>query len=51
MNERLILQVGQNGRGIKDNRLSTGGVTGKINWWIITATTNHSLSVNTHGWH
>ena len=42
-NERLILQVGQNGRGTQDNRLSTGGVTGKITWCIITATTNHSL--------
>ena len=28
--ERLILQVGQNGRETQDNRLSTGGVTGKI---------------------
>ena len=42
-NERLILQVGQNGRGTQDNRQSNGGVTGKTNWWIITATTNHSL--------
>ena len=42
-NERLILLVGQNGRGTQDNRLSTGGVTGKITWWIITSTTNHSL--------
>ena len=50
-NERLILQVGQNGRGTQDNRLSTGGVTGKITWWIITATTNHSLAVNIQGWH
>ena len=29
-NERLILQVGQNGRGTQNNRLSTGGVTVKI---------------------
>ena len=41
--ERLIIQVGQNGRGFQDNRLSTGGVTGKIIWWIITATTSHSF--------
>ena len=42
-NERLIVKVGQNGRGTQDTRLSTGEVTGKITWWIITATTNHSL--------
>ena len=41
-NERLIIQVGQKGRVAQYNRLSTGGVTGMITWWIITATTNHS---------
>ena len=29
-NERLIIQVGQNGRETQDNRLSTGEVTEKI---------------------
>ena len=29
-NERLIIQVGQNGRGTQDNGLSTVGVTGMI---------------------
>ena len=40
-NERLILQVGQHGRGTQDNILSTGGVTGKITWRLIAS--NHSL--------
>ena len=51
MNEKVILQLGQNGRGTQDNRLSTGGVTGKITLWIITANTSHSLAVDIQGWH